>query len=105
MDDENIKIILTILQDEISNNDYGEDNIKIEKLIKLLENLKVKLPNKDELEAIDKEITYLDQKYDVFNELLYYFGPINVKIEHEIHANEVKAIREEMRKKRNKQKH
>jgi hypothetical protein len=100
MEDENLEILLTMLHEEISKNDFGEDNIRIEKLIKSLEDLKVKLPTKDELDIIDKEATYLDIKYDAFNELSCYFGPLHAKIEHEIHANEVNKLRGEMRERR-----
>jgi hypothetical protein len=102
MENESFEIIFTMLQSELDKNKYGQDNKMIISLINSLKSIRQTLPSKDELEEIDKEITYLDQKYDAFNELSYYWTPICINIEHQIHDNEVKKLREEMRKKREK---
>jgi hypothetical protein len=98
--EEDLKCLLDILHKE-SKNDYGEDNEKLKKLIGMLETLKTKLPTKEELDDIEKEVNYFDIKYEAFYDLGYYFGPIHAKIARDIHNEYVKKLREEMRKKRN----
>ena len=54
-----------------------------------------------DLELIDYNIKYLDQKYDSLNDLLYLYDPIQVSYKKEIHKKQVEELREESRKKVN----
>lgn len=100
MEDENLKNILNILIEASKENDFGEDNKKIQNLYNSLSILQNKLPTNDEIDKLEEEINYLEIKYDIFNELSYYSDPLLVTIKHRIHAEEVKKLREEKRRKR-----
>jgi len=100
MEDENLKNILNILREASKENDFGEDNKKIQNLYNSLSILQNKLPTNDEIDKLEEEINYLEIKYDIFNELSYYTAPLFVTIKRKIHTEEVKKIREENRKKR-----
>jgi len=100
MGDENLKNILNILIEATKENDFGEDNKKIQNLYNSLSILQNKLPTNDEIDKLEEEINYLEIKYDIFNELSYYTPPLFITIKRKIHAEEVKKIREENRRKR-----
>lgn len=100
MEDENLKNILNILVEATNENDFGEDNQKIQNLYNLLNILQEKLPTIDEIDKLENEINYLEIKYDIFNELSYYSAPLFVTIKRRIHAKEVEKLREENRRKR-----
>lgn len=102
MEDENLKNILNILIESSKENDFGEDNKRIQNLYNLLSILQNKLPTNDEIDKLEEEINYLETKYDIFNELSYYTAPLFVTIKRKIHIEEVKKIREENRRKRGK---
>lgn len=100
MEDENLKNILNILIGATKENDFGEDNQRIQNLRNLLNILQEKIPTIDEIDKLENEINYLEIKYDIFNELSYYSDPLFVTIKRRIHAEEVKKLREETRRKR-----
>lgn len=58
------------------------------------------LPTIDKLNELQKIAIDLEVKFDVLNELSYYFDPLYATIENEIHKEYVKKIREENRRKR-----
>lgn len=64
-----------------------------------LKNIQEEIPTINKLNKLQKEIEYLEIKYDIFNELSYYFNPLYIKIKNKIHENDVKKIREKNRKK------
>ncbi len=100
MEDENLKSVLNILIEASKENDFGEDNKKIQNLYNSLSMLQNKLPTNDEIDELEEEINYLEIKYDIFNELSYYTAPLFVAIRRRIHTEEVKKLREENRRKR-----
>ena len=100
MEDENLKNILNILIEATKENDFGEDNQIIQNLRNMLNILQEKMPTIDEIDKLENEINYLEIKYDIFNELSYYSDPLFVTIRRRIHAEEVKKLREENRRKR-----
>lgn len=100
MESENLKKLLVILTKALENNDFGKDEQKIQYLCNSFKKIQQKLPTTDEIDEIEKEINYLEIKYDIFNELSYYFDPLYIKIKNEIHAAKVKKIKEENRKKK-----
>lgn len=100
MEDENLINILNILIEATKENDFGEDNQIIQNLRNMLNILQEKMPTIDEIDKLENEINYLEIKYDIFNELSYYSDPLFVTIRRRIHAEEVKKLREENRRKR-----
>ena len=100
MEDENLKNIFNILIEDTKENDFGEDNQIIQNLRNMLNILQEKMPTIDEIDKLENELNYLEIKYDIFNELSYYSDPLFVTIRRRIHAEEVKKLREENRRKR-----
>ncbi|MBE6138741.1 MAG: hypothetical protein E7173_03235 [Firmicutes bacterium] len=97
MQDKNLKSIISILTTAKIENDFGEDNNKIGDLCILLKKFETEVPTIDELNKVEKDVLELEIKYDIFNELSYYFSPLSVKIKNKIHNEEVRRIREENR--------
>lgn len=64
-----------------------------------MKKLHKELPTIIEIDKLKKEINYLEIKYDVFNDLSYYFDPLCMKVKQKIHNEEVKMIREENKRK------
>lgn len=100
MKKENLKQLLNLIVYVLKENNFGEDNKKIQNLYTSLSTLQNKLPTIDEIDKLEKEINYLEISYDAFNELSYYSNPLFASIKKKIHAEEVKKIREENRRKR-----
>lgn len=100
MKNENLKQVLSILTQTLEKNDLGEDKQKIQYLSSELEKIDNQIPTYSKLEELQKIITDLEVKYDDFNDLSYYFNPMCVKIKNNIHARDVKKIREENKRKR-----
>ena len=100
MVDENLKNLLNILVEATKENDFGEDNQRIQNLRNLLNLLQEKIPTIDEIDKLENEINYLEIKYDIFNDLSYYSNPLFGTIKRRIHAEEVKKLREENKRKR-----
>lgn len=63
-----------------------------------MKDIKREIPSTAKIEKIKKDVNYLEIKYDVFNELSYYFNPIYIKIKNKIHDENIKKIREENKK-------
>ena len=100
MQNESLKSMISILTTAKKDNDFGEDNKIIDNLCILLKQLEIKMPTIDEINKIEKDILDLEIKYDIFNELSYYFNPLCIKIKNNIHNEEVRKIREENKTKR-----
>lgn len=100
MKNENLKQVLDILIQVLEKNDFDEDKQKIQYLSNELEKIENQIPTYNKLEELQKIVTDLEVKYDVFNDLSYYFNPLYVKIKNTIHKEEVKKIREENKRKR-----
>ena len=92
MKSESLKQILAFLTRILEKNDFNED--------KELEKLEHQLPTDNKLEELQKIVIDLEIKYDDFNDLVYYFDPLYVKIKKTIHEEKVKEIREENKRKR-----
>jgi len=85
----------------IQNNHYLDDEIKnIHNLCIELEKIKTKLPTEKELNELQKNVIDLEVKYDVLNELSYYFDPLYEEIKNKIQKKKIKKIREENKRKR-----
>ena len=52
------------------------------------------------MEELQKIVIDLEIKYDDFNDLVYYFDPLYVKIKKTIHEEKIKEIREDNKRKR-----
>jgi len=100
MKEEILKKLLNLIENILKENDFGEDNKKIQNLYTSLSTLHEKLPTITELDKLEKEINFLEINYDAFNELSYYSNPLFISIKKKIHTEEVKKIREENRRKR-----
>lgn len=101
MKSESLKQILAFLTRILEKNDFNEDKQIIQYLFKELEKLEHQLPTDNKLEELKKIVIDLEIKYDDFNDLVYYFDPLYVKIKQTIHEKKVKEIREENKRKRN----
>ena len=101
MKSESLKQILAFLTRILEKNDFNEDKQIIQYLFKELEKLEHQLPTDNKLEELKKIVIDLGIKYDDFNDLVYYFDPLYVKIKQNIHEEKVKEIREENKRKRN----
>lgn len=102
METENLKNLLTVLTDALEKNEFGEDRQKIQYFYKEVEKMKNNLPTNDKLEELQKIEIDLETKYEVFYELNNYFDILYIKIKNKIKENDVKKIREENRRKREK---
>ena len=101
MDFENLINLLKILTTALEKNNFEEDDKqKIQYLSIELGKIKNQIPSYSKLEELRKIVTDLEVKYDDFNDLSYYFNPLYVTIRHNIHAEEVKKLREENKRKR-----
>ena len=89
------------LEEAIKENDFGKDNDELQNLYKELKEITKVLPPIEKLEKLKKSVTYFDQKYELLNDLSYYFDPVYIKIKRDIHNAYVHNLREENRKKRN----
>ena len=94
--------ILDCLIDCLEKNNINEDKQKIKYLSNELKKIKKQLPTYSKLEEIEKIIIDLEVKYEAFYELSNYFDPLYVEIKKTIHDKEVKQMREENRRKREK---
>ena len=101
MKSESLKQILAFLTRILEKKDFNEDKQIIQYLFKELEKLEHQLPTDNKLEELKKIVIDLGIKYDDFNDLVYYFDPLYVKIKQTIHEEKVKEIREENKRKRN----
>ena len=92
MKSESLKQILAFLTRILEKNDFNEDKQIIQYLFKELEKLEHQLPTDNKLEELQKIVIDLEIKYDDFNDLVYYFDPLYVKIKKTIHEEKVKEI-------------
>ena len=100
MKSDSLKQILAFLTRILEKNDFNEDKQIIQYLFKELEKLEHQLPTDNKLEELQKIVIDLEIKYDDFNDLVYYFDPLYVKIKKTIHKEKIKEIREENKRKR-----
>ena len=100
MKSESLKQILAFLTRILEKNDFNEDKQIIQYLFKKLEKLEHQLPTDNKLEELQKIVIDLEIKYDDFNDLVYYFDPLYLKIKKTIHEEKVKEIREKSKRKR-----
>lgn len=95
MEEQYLENILLILTEALKENNFGEDNKRIQNLCNLMKDLQNKITTNIEIDNLEKEINYLEIKYDIFNDLSYYFDPLCVRVKSKMHNDEVKKIREE----------
>ena len=100
MKNENLKQLLVILTQPLEKNVFGEDKQKIQFLSDELGKIENQIPTFSKLEELKKIVSDLEVKYDDFNDLSYYFDPLYVEVKNNIHAEEVKKLREENKRKR-----
>lgn len=98
--EKNVDELLNVLNESLSRNNTRYDIEIINHVISGLIKLKNRSINETELENIEKDIIFLETKYDEFNELSNYFDPIYISTKNEFHAEKVNEIRKENRKKR-----
>lgn len=100
MEKESLKQLLNFIVNVLKENNFGEDEQRVQNLYTSLSTLQEKIPAIDEIDKLKKEINFLEINYDAFNELSYYSNPLFANIKKKIHDEEVKKIREENRRKR-----
>ena len=93
--------MLDILENLVNDNKYDNDFTLIQGLIKRIHSIL----NDDNitnefLDWMDKDLNYLDQKYDNLFDLINLFDPIYVELKRKNHIKYVEKLREENRKKR-----
>ena len=93
--------MLDILENLVNDNKYDNDFTLIQGLIKRIHSIL----NDDNitnefLDWMDKDLNYLDQKYDNLFDLINLFDPIYVELKRRNHTKYVEKLREENRKKR-----
>lgn len=93
--------MLDILEHLVNDNQYDDDFTLIQDLIKQINSiLNDDNITNDFLDKMDKDLNYLDQKYDDLFDLINLFDPIYVELKKKNHINYVEKLREENRKKR-----
>lgn len=93
--------MLDILEHLVNDNQYDDDFTLIQDLIKRINSiLNDDNITNDFLDKMDKDLNYLDQKYDDLFDLINLFDPIYVELKKKNHINYVEKLREENRKKR-----
>lgn len=93
--------MLDILKHLVNDNQYDDDFTLIQDLIKQINSiLNDDNITNDFLDKMDKDLNYLDQKYDDLFDLINLFDPIYVELKKKNHINYVEKLREENRKKR-----
>ena|SRR5574344_920270 len=95
-----INQLLNILNEFLTKNKESQDIKIISETINKLVELKEKINDLNELNNIQKNIIFLETKYDEFSELSNYFDPIFIEVKNQIHSNEVIKIRKTNKKKR-----
>ena len=100
MNSENLTDLLKILTTALEDNECKEDEQKIQYFCNELKKIKTNLPTIEKLEELQKIEVDLEVKYDRFNELSYYFGPLYIKIKNKIHDENIKKLREKAKRKR-----
>lgn len=100
MEKENLKQIITILNNAIESNHFGNDISVINDLYNYFSNLQEENINIKELESVRQRIIELEVNYDEFTELSYYFESIYIYLKKLNHNIEVKKLREQNRKNR-----
>lgn len=99
---ENLKQMVNSTIRLLEKNSLCEDKQKIQYLSNELKKIEKKIPTYEKMEELQKVVIDLEVKYDSLNDLSYYFDPLYVKIMNTIHQEKVKKLREENRKKREK---
>ena len=98
---ESLNKMLDILEHLVNDNQYDDDFTLIQDLIKRINSiLNDDNITNDFLDKMDKDLNYLDQKYDDLFDLINLFDPIYVELKKKNHINYVEKLREENRKKR-----
>lgn len=100
MMEKNLKRLLDILENALNNDGFKEDVQNIQYLCDAIKLFQKEMPAIDELEKAKKIEVDLEVKYEEFYELNNYFDPMYIELKKQIHACEVKKIREANRKKR-----
>ena len=95
--DDDINKVVNILNESLDKDNVKEDKKIIESIIKVFNNKKYDNKN---IEEIEKEVNYLEVKYDEFNDLSYYVKPLLIKIKDKLHKEKVKELRNKNREKR-----
>ena len=89
----NINQILNIIKNSSVNDD------RVELLKDSISSIDY-IVNVDALDAIMKVVTSLDQTYDEFVDLLYYFDPVYIYVKEKIKEQEIKKLREKVKEER-----
>ena len=93
--------MLDILNIIVKDKHYYDDLTLIKNLImKINQMLNDDNINDEFLEEMDKDLNYLDQKYDDLFDLINLFDPIHFELKKKNHIKYVKRLREENRKKK-----
>ena len=100
MKNENLERLLEALTQSLEKKEFGGDKTRIQFLSDELGKIENQIPPFTKLEELNKIVNDLEVKYDDFNDLSYYFDPLYVEIKNNIHAEEVKKLREENKRKR-----
>ena len=89
----NINQILNIIKNSSVNDD------RVELLKDSISSIDY-IANVDALDTIMKVVTSLDQTYEEFVDLLYYFDPVYIYVKEKIKEQEIKKLREKVKEER-----
>lgn len=96
--------MLDILKSLENDNQYDDDFTLIQDLIKRINGiLSDDNITNDFLDKMDKDLNYLDQKYDDLFDLINLFDPVRFELKRRNHTKYVEKLREENREKRKKE--
>lgn len=99
--EDSLNKMLDILQTLTNDKTYYDDFTLIQDLIKRINSiLNDDNITNDFLDKMDKDLNYLDQKYDDLFDLINLFDPICFELKRKNHIKYVERLREENRKRR-----
>lgn len=102
MIEENLQQLVTILKSTLNESEFKQDSELLKETYNKINDLcsQKETITISDLESIDYNIKYLDQKYDSLNNLLYLYDPVQVSYKKEVHKKQVEELRKENRNKK-----
>lgn len=100
MNTKNLNDTLSFLTSIKNNKCLINEEEKVNYLYTELTNIKNKLPTEEKLNKLNKIVIDLEVKYDILNELSYYFDPLYSELKRKIHEEYIKEIRKKAKKRK-----
>lgn len=104
MEENNLKKMLELLNNALNKIEYKSDEELINETCNKIKSIlfNENYINNYDLEYIDHNIKYLEEKYDFIFDLTYYFDPIFISMKKIIHKKEIDELRKLNRDKKEK---